>query len=891
MGVFKIILGTVYLSLLLFPEAYGNGLPIDGKATKETVYLYRNLAELSKNGQFLFGHQDALAYGVGWKSIPGKSDIKEVTGDHPALCGWDLAGIETGSLVNITGVSFAEIKQHTIEGYERGEIITYSWHMMNPLTGGSAWDAKKGTVSSILPGHEKHEIYKRWLDAVAGFMLSLKDKDGVLIPVILRPFHELNGNWFWWGRANCTADELKQLWQFTIRYLRDEKNVHNVLYAFNTDVFKSENEFLQRYPGNEWVDIVGFDIYQQKRHSNRYFARKLKKGLTLLNAVALQQNKIPALTEFGYNKLPDGKWWTQVFSETVKKHRLAYAMAWRNSGTTEYYAPYAGQPSAEDFRSFYHSGIALFSKEAGRRKMYQPADSSTVKVFETGVAMDDGIALSTRIFLPDTNKAFAAVLIRTPYNKELEMWMDKRFLSNNIAIIIQDVRGKYKSGGEFYPFANEREDGLTTLRWIRKQPWSNGIIGGWGVSYMGYTQWVIADSLDAAAPLFTSDDMYSFIYPDGVFSLQSAFLWGYANAAKNGEDMSAERVRQRLSRLPLSVAADSISFLLDWLKHEKRDEYWDKLQFHGPITSPVISVAGWYDIFLKGQLNSMQQLADKGNPQSKFIIGPWAHGLAGYKNDYGGEKRTGSYGQMSFEYMLNALKGKSMRLSPPLKESRFNLFIIEKNEYAGSDVWPPEETTSIPYYLQADHSLSAQPPIKSKIYSYTYDPSDPYPNYGGTFLGDSVGPALQNRNMSRTDQVNFETPALEEPLILLGPISASLWLSGNTDCSDIIVCLEDVFPDGKIINIQEGASKVFFKGKEAQKQNISVWATGYQLNPRHKLRVTICSSRFPRFNRSLNTCESIYEAKQVHKATPRIHVGPEMPSCIHLPVYTPDKLK
>ncbi|MBN8860057.1 MAG: beta-mannosidase [Sphingobacteriales bacterium] len=371
MGLLKIMLGTGYASLLFISKVYGNGLPIDEKATTETVCLYKNLSELSKSGQFIFGHHDALAYGVGWKSIPGKSDIKEVTGDHPGLCGWDLSGIETGSVVNITGIAFAEIRQYILQGYERGEIITCSWHMMNPATGKPAWDAKKGTLSSVLPGHEKHEAYKRWLDAAAEFMLSLKDKEGVYIPVILRLFHELNGNWFWWGGTNTTSNEFKQLWQFTVSYLRDEKNVHNVLYAFNTDIFKSENEFLQKYPGNEWVDIVGFDIYQQKNVSNKSFTRKLQKDLMLLNAIALKQNKIPALTEFGYNTIPDDTWWTQVFLKAVCKYRLAYVMAWRNSGTTEYYVPYAGQQSADDFRSFYRSGIPLFSKETGLRQMYQ----------------------------------------------------------------------------------------------------------------------------------------------------------------------------------------------------------------------------------------------------------------------------------------------------------------------------------------------------------------------------------------------------------------------------------------------------------------------------------------------------------------------------------------
>lgn len=362
---------TVYISILLVCKVYANNLPVDHKATKETVCLYNKLRQLSNSGRFLFGHQDAYAYGVKWKSVSGKSDIKDVTGEHPALCGWDLAGIETGSAVNITGVSFDEVKYYTLQGYERGEVITYSWHMMNPLNGKSAWDAEDGTVSSILPGGEKHETYKSWLDAAAAFLLDLKGKNGEHIPVILRLFHELNGSWFWWGGKNCTPDEFNQLWNFTVSYLRDEKNVHNVLYAFNTDIFSSVKEFMQKYPGKEWVDILGFDIYQKKNFTNDSFAKKLSHDLKMLNLICSEQNKIPAITEFGFNTLPENKWWTQVFLKTVKEYKLAYAMAWRNSGTTEYYVPYEEQQSSEDFRVLYRSRVAIFSNEVKQMRMYQ----------------------------------------------------------------------------------------------------------------------------------------------------------------------------------------------------------------------------------------------------------------------------------------------------------------------------------------------------------------------------------------------------------------------------------------------------------------------------------------------------------------------------------------
>jgi putative CocE/NonD family hydrolase len=530
--------------------------------------------------------------------------------------------------------------------------------------------------------------------------------------------------------------------------------------------------------------------------------------------------------------------------------------------------------------------VFLCMNELLATAQHQPWVPAKGLSFETGIPMTDGTVLSTQVYLPDTGKKCAAVLIRTPYNKELEMWFDKRFLSYGIAIVMQDVRGKFKSQGVFYPFANERSDGLQTLRWIRSQPWSNGIVGGWGVSYMGYTQWVIADSLDVLAPLLAGSNVYDFIYPDGMFSLQSAFLWGYANATHPG-DLSPDKVRSRLSRLPLSVADDSISFLSDWLRHEKEDGFWKSMSFQERIKAPVISIAGWYDIFLKAQLQDFQTLSANGNPGNRLIIGPWCHGLQGYKRDYGGETKTGSYGQLMFQYTVNALCRKKDTLPPFLKDTRFNLFIMERNEYVGSDSWPPRETKTVPYFLRPDKSLSDRMPDRSAQFTYTYDPSDPYPNYGGTFLGDSVGPALQNRNLGRQDQLGFETAVLEKPLTLLGPVTATLWLSSDVSCTDFMVCIQDVFPDGRIINIQEGGAHVRFTTKGPEEKQISVWATGYQLNPGHRLRAVVTSSWFPRFNRTLNGCDPIYDAVHIRKANQHLYVGIGMPSVIDLPVYEP----
>jgi hypothetical protein len=365
-----ILLFFILIATTSFGQSDG---PADRKATAETIHLYHNLKKLSSKG-FLFGHQDDLAYGVGWKYVPGRSDIHDVTGDYPALYGWELGRIELDNPVNLDTVPFDKMKQFIGDGYARGGVITISWHLNNPLTGKTAWQPAPGTVAAILPGGEKHELYKNWLDKIAAFMLSLRGKKGELIPVIFRPFHELNGDWFWWGGKNCTPEEIKQLYRFTEHYLRDEKNVHNLLYAYNTDRFSSKEVYLERYPGDEWVDIVGFDIYQ--RNKNEDFIKEFDRTLSTLEEIAQEKNKIPALTEFGFNGLPDSSWWTKVFLKTLETHHIAYVLGWRNAGYKsqtqfEFYVPYKGQASEKDFVEFYNSDKTFFQKDIAREKIYE----------------------------------------------------------------------------------------------------------------------------------------------------------------------------------------------------------------------------------------------------------------------------------------------------------------------------------------------------------------------------------------------------------------------------------------------------------------------------------------------------------------------------------------
>lgn len=353
-------------------------LPSDKNATRETIALYTNLKALLGKG-ILFGHQDDLAYGVGWKydastGDAGRSDIRDVTGDYPAVYGWELGHLEIDKLVNLDSVPFQRMQEFIRQGYGRGGVITISWHLNNPLTGKSAWDPAPGTVAAVLPGGSKHDLFKTWLDKVAQFMNGLKGDHGEKIPVIFRPYHELNGNWFWWGGQNCTPEEFRQIWRFTVSYLRDVKGLHHLLYAYNTDRFQSKEEYLLKYPGDEWVDLLGFDIYQ-RNSSNETFINDISRMLTDLEEIAGKRKKIPALTEFGGN-LADSNWWTGTFLKVLEKHRISYVLGWRNAGEKaggefEYYVPYKGNLTAVDFVRFYKAPQTLFQADVKKEKLYQ----------------------------------------------------------------------------------------------------------------------------------------------------------------------------------------------------------------------------------------------------------------------------------------------------------------------------------------------------------------------------------------------------------------------------------------------------------------------------------------------------------------------------------------
>ncbi|HNZ62358.1 MAG: beta-mannosidase [Bacteroidales bacterium] len=334
--------------------------------TPETQNLLKNLKVISGKG-FMFGHQDDPLYGIGWEGDDGRSDVKSVVGDYPAVMGFDLGRIELGNEKNIDNVSFEKIRQEIIRQYQRGGMITMSWHMNNPLTNGDAWDVKKGenAVASVLPDGQNHDKFLHWLQRAADFFNSLKTEDGTKIPIVFRPWHEHTGSWFWWGKDLCSPEEYQQLWKMTVDFMQ-EKGVNNLLYAYSPDIQGPGQIYMERYPGDEYVDILGLDGYHRNNEAGiESFQNSLNTILSFMTDEGKKRNKPIALTETGLEAIPIANWWTGVLLPIVGKYPISYVMVWRNAREREnhYYAPYPGQKSAADFIKFYHYPKTFFCKD------------------------------------------------------------------------------------------------------------------------------------------------------------------------------------------------------------------------------------------------------------------------------------------------------------------------------------------------------------------------------------------------------------------------------------------------------------------------------------------------------------------------------------------------
>lgn len=351
--------------------------------TERTENLLQSLKAQGDSGVYMFGHHDDTVYGIGWEAdyqndstVGTKSDVGSVCHDLPAVLSFDLGRIELGGDKNLDGVPFDRLHKEIIHHFDRGGMVTLSWHADNPLSGGTAWvadslkDVETRTVAAVLEGGEQHDKFVGWLDTVAEFLNSLVTPYGARVPVVLRPWHEHTGSWFWWGQEHCTAEQYKALWKLTADRLK-ERGVVNALFAYSpgTESDGDAAKYMERYPGDDIIDILGLDTYCSAPDADTAkvaaYARNLDKHLTMIETVAKEHGKALALTETGYEGIKTRDWWTQTLAPVLAKHPVSYVVVWRNARErpSHHYAPYPGHDSASDFVRFYNLPSTLFLKD------------------------------------------------------------------------------------------------------------------------------------------------------------------------------------------------------------------------------------------------------------------------------------------------------------------------------------------------------------------------------------------------------------------------------------------------------------------------------------------------------------------------------------------------
>lgn len=361
----------------------------DAKATAETRSLFAWLRAQRGKG-ILFGHQHETTQGLTITSTDGtQSDTFNAVGDFAAVYGWDTLSI-------ISPKKEGDIVEQVKKAYARGGIITVSTHPDNPLTDtqktegsdvGTSWDRTPAVVAS-LPGGEAHDVYRGYLDEVAEWAQQLKDDEGKLIPVIFRILHENTGSWFWWGEEQSTPEEYKALYRYTVEYLRDTKGVHNFLYAYSPNAFDdaTEENYLERYPGDAWVDVIGFDTYGPSADNQAWFD-KLVANAALMVKMAESRGKIPVISEVGIRApeieagLYDNQWYQKMINNLKADpvaRQIAFLLVWRNAPegvpgqdgepVPHYWVPTNRQENIdngtlEDFKAFYADEFTRFNRD------------------------------------------------------------------------------------------------------------------------------------------------------------------------------------------------------------------------------------------------------------------------------------------------------------------------------------------------------------------------------------------------------------------------------------------------------------------------------------------------------------------------------------------------
>jgi uncharacterized protein len=569
--------------------------------------------------------------------------------------------------------------------------------------------------------------------------------------------------------------------------------------------------------------------------------------------------------------------------------------------------------------------------------------------FNVPIMMRDGTILYADIYRPEIGGKYPAILTRLPYEKEtffpvqgMGYMNPMKIARAGFAVVIQDCRGTGLSEGNFYPHVTEPQDGYDTVEWLAAQPWCNGAVGMYGVSYLGFTQWTAAvmqpPHLKAICPgEYPAVARGAPFYIIGVYSLHSLLSWclGMSAAAIATSKLPPDKLKplqERLAHLvdtvekqcyflpwkdtPAAKLVEELglpTFFSDNLKYMNDDRYWSRLCSPVPfekVTVPTFHITGWYDHAPGYVLSSYLEMRKRGGTElarknQKIIIGPWVHGNEMYSAagelDFGSQS-TGSAINVTgmhirwFDHWLKNIDN-GVTDEPPLR-----IFVMGDNIWRDENEWPLARTKYTDYYFRSsgransrfgDGFLSTQAPDEEEADVYLYNPRNPVPT--NVLVGHS-GPRDQGYIEDRPDVLVYTSEAMEKDLEITGPIVVKLSASSSAVDTDFTAKLVDVWPNGKAYNLVEGIiraryresvyeAKLIEPGK-VYEYSIDLGIISNVFKIGHRIRVEISSSHFPKYDRNLNTGHSIGDDAEIKVAMQTVFHNKEYRSCIVLPVIS-----
>jgi putative CocE/NonD family hydrolase len=542
----------------------------------------------------------------------------------------------------------------------------------------------------------------------------------------------------------------------------------------------------------------------------------------------------------------------------------------------------------------------------------RPANHELEDVLETLVPMDDGTGLYTKIFFPRGSGPWPLTFQRSCYEVQIPQldWMARQMALRGYASGYQMCRGTGASEGTWEPFVNERRDGADTLTWLCRQERINSI-GLYGLSYLGFTQWMVADILPAKVKTMVISqagvDRYHANYSNGMFRHDVYTAWAMMNAGRPVDP--AVYPGCCLHRPQITVDEDlwkvRLDWYRDWISHtDSSDPYWntgawkDLKEAAAGIKVPLCMVGGWYDHHLEGMFYAYDRLSPGIRAKSRFVIGPWNHGLGNCVDPYplpDSENAGPEAFCESFRWLDGILKGY------PLPNTGLEAYIIGEGRWQNYPQWPPEGR-GLNYFLAPGEgglgSLREAAGAAGKT-EYVYDPARrPVEAVGAESMLASPperrGSRLQPPPAYREDVLSFISEPVLENIKLCGKSRVRLFVSTDVEDTAFAVKLMELFPNGESYNIRSGISSIAYRNNapkrlgcqrgEIVELNIEFWPITWTIHKGSRLRLDIMSTLFPEFHVHPNTAEPWALARETRKARQIIHSGGPNPSVLCLTI-------